>query len=215
MAFGLSVLLMAQVPPVAAGRLEGADAFEHAMTQRERTGKPVALFVYTDWCPYCRIFIRDTLETPVVRRYMQDISEVWLNPEKSRQGEAVAAKYGVAAYPTFFMFSSDSPSPRKVGRMKNPADFVAACKAAAGVSRAPARPAQTTKARTPPQRATSGTQVSTPERSTVTVYLKGGQIVSGRLAGETPEAVLIETGNGQDIYLRDMIERIESQPGTD
>ena len=43
---------------------------------------------------------------------------------------------------------------------------------------------------------------------TVTVYLKNGEVVKGWLAGETDEMVLIETGNGQMLYFRDMIERV-------
>ena len=207
-----------------AARLDGADGFEQAMQQHERTGTPIALFVYTDWCPHCRTLIQKVLETPTVREYMSGISEVWLNPETGNREQALAATYGIRGYPTFLMFPRDSTQPREIDRMvqragrwelKSPSEFVEACQAAAGPPRRTSRPAASTRAHHPAQpRTPSSRETSTrlaashSDAPAVTLYLTDGKVVKGRLTGETAEVVLVDVGNGQEIYFRTMIERM-------
>ena len=206
--FGVFLALAVGVQPTASARLEGADGFERAMQQHERTGKPLLLFVYTDWCPYCRVFMKETLKTQIVRRYMREILEVWLNPEDGIREEALAAKYGVRGYPTLFMFPWDSEEPRQINRSADPSTFVEICQAAAGLPPGGATSKSARGHRSSPRDTGVRAGNAPPVGPTVTVYLKNGEVVKGQLAGETTEMVLIETGNGQISYFRDMIDRV-------
>jgi thioredoxin-related protein len=58
--------------------------FETAMEQHEKTGKPVFIDVYTDWCGYCKKMDKETLENKAVADYINThFIAVKLNAETS------------------------------------------------------------------------------------------------------------------------------------
>ena len=106
------------------------------------------------------------------------------------------------------MFPRNSQKPRRINRSADPSAFVEICRAAAGTPPGGARSKSARVRRSSPRDTATRTAASPPAGPTVTVYLKSGEVVKGRLAGETAEMVLIETGNGQMLYSRDTIERV-------
>jgi thioredoxin-related protein len=71
------------------------------LEEAARTGKPILVDVYTDWCGWCRVMDRATYAETAVRDYLTSrFVPVKLNPERSREAHAVASRFRVTGYPT-------------------------------------------------------------------------------------------------------------------
>ena len=76
------------------------------MTYEEarKTGKPVALLFYTDWCNYCKKF------APLQYKLSQDselskrFTFVWINAEDKENNAEILDKFHIKAFPTLFLF---------------------------------------------------------------------------------------------------------------
>lgn len=117
---------------------QGARGLEQAMAEAEKKGVPVAVYFYTDWCPYCRNFQTYLLDANSVDDYFQGMAVVKINPEKGAEAAALAKKYGIHGYPAFYLHpraqaKAEPLSPfvqeRRSFRIRTPGEFIAACKA--------------------------------------------------------------------------------------
>ena len=209
--------------PAGEAALTGAAGFKQAMEQSRRTGKPVAVLIYTDWCPYCQRLINKVLSSGEARQYLATILDVRINPEKGRAEQAIARQYGVTGYPTYLMFPPGSDQPRRVnahGGM-TPAQFVQACKQASGVQRpAPApKPAgrRAPTARPEAARETAPQETARPKQSSqpapagfVTLHFTDGREVTGWIIHETPDALTLGVKSGIATFERTSIQRVEA-----
>jgi uncharacterized protein YyaL (SSP411 family) len=76
-------------------------SWDRGLEEASRTGRPVLVDVYTDWCGWCRRMDRETYSEPGVRQYLSThYVTVKLNPESSREARAVANRFRVTGYPT-------------------------------------------------------------------------------------------------------------------
>ena len=103
-----------------------------AQARAEQAGVPAAMviYVYTDWCPYCREFERVLLDTPAVEGYLREnVVKVRLNPETSPAAQALSDELGVRGYPSFFVAMPwarpEKMGLRENGRVRPAADFIA------------------------------------------------------------------------------------------
>lgn len=97
----------------------------------------VTLYVYTDWCPYCRRLEDELLTTGPVRDCLARTVKVRVNPEHGPADRAVADRFGVTGYPSLFFFDPATGRRRKLGtyatapdgewRLMTPAQFTAVC----------------------------------------------------------------------------------------
>lgn len=126
--------------PVAAAWFSGADGYSQAERQRKQANVVMAVYFYTDWCPYCRRLERDILQSEEVDRYFRNVVKVRVNPEDGEDDALLARRYRITGYPSFFIVPPDSTSPKKIHPYKKqgtgwvamgPADFVKACQQAA------------------------------------------------------------------------------------
>lgn len=85
------------------GWYEGADGYEKAVEEYEKTNKPMAVYVNVKWCPYCRKFENEVLADPEVQAFMKDFIKVRLDPEKSDRENSIAFQYGVMGFPSFYV----------------------------------------------------------------------------------------------------------------
>ena len=97
--------------------------------------RPMVVYFYTDWCPYCRQFEKELLGTARVRAYLSETLAVRINPENGDQEREIAEYYGVNGYPAFFVQGQGSRAMTKVDRvvvrngeprLMTPEQFVAA-----------------------------------------------------------------------------------------
>lgn len=100
------------------GWLHGAAGLFEALRQVKTSSKPLVVYFYADWCGYCRQFERELLGTPEVRRYLEDVHAVMINPEKGARERELAAYYRVQGYPALFVRGRSSGSLARVERYR-------------------------------------------------------------------------------------------------
>lgn len=100
------------------GWYEGAAGLAQALEVQERDNLPLFLYIYTDWCPYCRQFERELLTDAEVDGYLDAVLAVRLNPESGGRESQLAQRFGVRGYPTLVMYSADGRTASYVERME-------------------------------------------------------------------------------------------------
>ena len=128
---GVAALLVYTLPAAAAtaadsppawpdfkGWYEGAAGLTEALEVHQRDRLPLFLYIYTDWCPYCRQFERELLTDADVDSYLDGVLAVRLNPESGGRESQLAQRFGVRGYPTLVMYSADGQTASYVERME-------------------------------------------------------------------------------------------------
>ena len=195
--------------------LEGADGYERAMKAHARTGKPVIMLVYTDWCPYCRRLVSEVLAKASVRRFLQDVLEVRLNPEDGSAEQKIARDLGVGGYPSMFITAWGASQPKPFSPytrrgddwiLMSPEEFVKTCEHTVGTP-APdlaEKPARTTQPAATPQAEPVGQKAGQ-----VTLHLTNDRKVTGALVAEDAQEVTLGWDYGTARFPREMIRTIE------
>ncbi len=121
--------------PPARGRVSSswytsASDFERARSEQDEAAALLVVYVYTDWCPYCREFEKELLSDSAVDAYLRDnVVKLRINPEQGAGDRALAQQLGASKYPTFLVaLPGGGPEPLSVragkGRLKTPERFV-------------------------------------------------------------------------------------------
>jgi thiol-disulfide isomerase/thioredoxin len=119
--------------------LEGADGYSKADSLHKSSNAAVLVYVYTDWCPYCKTFDREILRSPEVGEFLKSIVRVKINPEAGPDSSALAERLGISGYPFVFVVPPGSDQPTKINVFKRagdtwvplqPLEFVQACRQA-------------------------------------------------------------------------------------
>jgi thiol:disulfide interchange protein len=97
--------------------LEDAPGMAEAARLYQEAARPVFVYFYTDWCPYCRQFERELLSAEPVEDYFDGIVTVRINAEKGPAEAEISRRYGVRGFPALFMLSSESGRWLEVERM--------------------------------------------------------------------------------------------------
>lgn len=120
--------------------LYGAAGHTRAIELQKELNVPLIVYFYTDWCPYCRALDNEYLPTAPVQDYLRGVVKVRINPEQGQAERALAQRYGVKGYPSFFVARESAVPPvnvqpfRRAGKL-TPAQFANACRAVAPASR--------------------------------------------------------------------------------
>jgi len=119
--------------------LEGADGYSKAESLHQSSHAAILVYVYTDWCPYCKTFDREILRSPEVGEFLRSIVRVKINPEAGPDSSALAQRLGISGYPFVFVMPAGSDQPMKINVFKRagdtwvplqPLEFVQACRQA-------------------------------------------------------------------------------------
>lgn len=110
----------------------GADGFMSAVVEQQKTGKPMLLFFYTDWCTSCEQLRNNVLATQEVNQFAGTLVPVQINPEMSAAARAIADDYGVFGYPTIIVVPAAESPPLRIAtsHRTTPTSFVESCKGA-------------------------------------------------------------------------------------
>lgn len=111
---------------------QGFDGYLKTSREQLQTGKPMALFFYTDWCSSCKALRENTLASPEVREYTKGMLLVKVNPEYGPVENQLAEDFGVRGYPSFFVVNAQSGKTTLIRRTSNitPQQFVEQLEAA-------------------------------------------------------------------------------------
>ena len=92
---------------------EGGAGYKKALQAQKSTDDAIAIYFFTTWCPYCRKFEKNILNTPEVKHGLEPALKVKADAEKE---EALSEKFGVNSYPRFYVVTPDLYATRlKVG----------------------------------------------------------------------------------------------------
>jgi thiol:disulfide interchange protein len=111
-------------------RYQDAAGYAEALREHEKTGKPVALYFYADWCKYCAQLERGVLSRAQVKQYLETILYVCVNPEHGKAEDALFQKFDGRGYPTFLILAKNQPA-QEIPTSVPPEAFLQECREAA------------------------------------------------------------------------------------
>ena len=99
-------------------------SWSEAIDLAKKTGKPIFLDAYTDWCGWCKVMDKQTFADKDVASVMNaTFINVKMDMERGG-GIDVAMKYHITGFPTFMVFAADgSPTYRTFG-FQRPAEWL-------------------------------------------------------------------------------------------
>ena len=105
------VIFLALLPVLAAG--QGVDfrpiSLDSALVQAAREGKHLFIDGYTAWCGPCKLMDRDVFPLKELGDYINPrFVSLKYDMERDPDGQALAARFGVKAYPTFIILDSNN-----------------------------------------------------------------------------------------------------------
>ncbi len=88
--------------PLLSGSLQAGDriwynSLERALGEAKRTGHPVMVHVYADWCPNCKYMKNEVYPSPSVSRELDHFITVNINPEKQIR---YSKRFHIRGFPT-------------------------------------------------------------------------------------------------------------------
>lgn len=191
--------------------LDNANGYARGRDQAAHSSKPMVIYFYTDWCPYCRKFEKNTLIQPEVQKVLSSFVKVRINPEKgSREGQ-IADQYHVDGYPAVFF---ENPASKQVTQemtksVRTAQEFAFAANQFSETSpKAAAQPKKNKQVSS--ASASKIASVSRAIQPEQILYLKSGRKISGKIISEDEKGLTFATADLDDVYFsRAEIQKIE------
>jgi thioredoxin-like negative regulator of GroEL len=97
--------------------------FDEALKKAKRTGKPLVVDFWAEWCGWCHRLDKTTYADPAVIRRAREFVPVKVNTEGSRRELEVSARYGVRSLPTILFLSPEGRQLLRVNGFQGPGQF--------------------------------------------------------------------------------------------
>ena len=102
--FLVLLLIPSNIPAFSSSEwFHGASGYDDAMEDAKMDKKPLILYFNTEWCKLCKKMNSTYLANYEIEEFLRDIPKVEIDPDDGAGEKALAKKYSVAGYPTFFV----------------------------------------------------------------------------------------------------------------
>ena len=108
-----------------------------AIAEARKSGKPVMMDFYADWCGWCKRLDRDTYGDRAVNELAGRFICVKVDAERH---QALAGRYGVRGYPTVIFLNYEGSVDEKVVGYRPPDQFLRAMQLVLGKTKKPSGP---------------------------------------------------------------------------
>jgi thiol:disulfide interchange protein DsbD len=133
MAGGTRHEAISAAPPALAIKWERS--FEEAQKKARKSGKPIVIDFWAEWCGWCDRLNRTTYVDPDVVRKAQDFVAVKIDTEGSLKEREVAIKYEVTSLPTIVFLSPEGRQLRRVNGFQSGYQFPFTMQATLAIAR--------------------------------------------------------------------------------
>jgi len=117
--------------PAPAAEIDWNPQFAWALEQAKAENKIIMVDFFTHWCHWCKVLDQKTYVDPTVCELAKHLVSVKVNAESE---VAVAARYGVSAYPTITFLNPDGSLRKQVRGFLPPDQFAATMREVLDVS---------------------------------------------------------------------------------
>lgn len=109
----LVVMLIAFTSSVMASKIDfrhvdTKEDWNKVLAESEKTGKPIFIDMYTDWCGWCKHMDKTTFSDDAVAKYLSANFIPSKMDGESSIGRSLVGKYDVSGYPTFLIVDGDA-----------------------------------------------------------------------------------------------------------
>lgn len=105
------VFLASIVSATAIGAVEWKSDMAAALEMARKSGKPVMINFYADWCGYCKKMKSDVYPNRMIERQLENFITVSIDGERNPQ---IAEDYGITGYPTVTFLDRNGVQIRKI-----------------------------------------------------------------------------------------------------
>ena len=98
-----------------------------AVAQARKENKALMIFIYTDWCGYCKMMDKNVFADSKFSDFSKNLVNVRINAEKG-EGVLLARRFGVLSYPTIVFLDSWGKEMDRFSGYLPPSLFLKICK---------------------------------------------------------------------------------------
>ncbi len=80
-----------------------AGGYAQAVEEQRRSGKPIVVYFYTQWCESCKTFRERVLTAAPVKDYLRDYLTVHVDLEAGPREAQLGSDFGVFGFPAFYV----------------------------------------------------------------------------------------------------------------
>lgn len=182
--------------------LDGANGYARGMEQAQSTGKPMLVYFYTDWCPYCRKFENNLLPQPEVKKALENFIQIRINPEKGAREGRLADQYRVRGYPSVYFFNPLSE--KKAVEVSRASRSVKDFSGSAREFSRQTRELNSKRAKPEITGGSSTTSAETAESPDSVLYLKNGREVKGVFVSRDAKGITLRVSGLGEVYFSNL-----------
>jgi thiol:disulfide interchange protein len=92
----------------------GVEQIEDSLIEADLKNRPHLIYLYTDWCGYCKELNAELLDSTEMHEALSDVVKIRINPEDDAESKQMEKELGSRGYPAIFVRDADSDSYRRV-----------------------------------------------------------------------------------------------------